>query len=111
MKVKKEVTIYETPLNKSSDRLTAKDLSQTQKDKHKANKEIYKGILLDCEKKIKYQNSIGNSQTVIKIPYMKFDTPLYDITHAMMYVIRKLKENGFKIANIYENGLHVIWNQ
>ena len=42
---------------------------------------------------------------------MKFDTPLYNITHAMMYVIRKLKENGFKIANVHENGLHVMWNQ
>ena len=112
MKSKKKVTINEPQSSGSSEkRLTTNDLTQTQKDKHKQNKKIYKGILADCEKKIKYQNSLGNSQTVIKIPYMKFDTPLYDITHAMMYVIRKLKENGFKIANIHENGLHVMWNQ
>ena len=110
MKSKKKVTINE-PSRSTEKRLTATDLNQTQKDKHKQNKEIYRSILADCEKKIKYQNSLGNTQTVFKVPYMKFDTPLYNITHAMMYVIRKLKENGFKIANVHENGLHVMWNQ
>lgn len=109
MKTKTKVTVIE-PQSSSKKGLTASDLIQTQKDKHKQNKEIYKGILVDCEKKIKYQNSLGNTQTVIKIPYMKFDTPLYNITHAMMYVIRKLKKNGFRIANVHENGLHIMWN-
>ena len=78
-------------------KLTVKELNQTQIDKHKANKEIYRTILGECEKKIKFQNSIGNTQTVLRIPYMMFDKPLYNITHAMMYTIKKLKNNGFNI--------------
>jgi hypothetical protein len=95
---------------KECERLTAKELQDTEKERHKKNKEIYRSILEDCEKKIRYHNSIGNKQTVVKIPYMKFDTPLYNITHAMLYVIRKLKKSGFTIANVHENGIHVKWN-
>lgn len=89
--------------------LTALELKEKEKERHKQNKEIYRSILADCEKKIKYQNSIGNKRTLLKIPYMKFDTPLYNITHAMLYVIRKLKQNGFIMINIYENEIYISW--
>ena len=91
--------------------LTTKDLNQTQIDKHKANKEIYRSILGDCEKKIKFQNSIGNIQTILRIPYMLFDKPLFNITHAMLYVIKKLKKNGFTIINVHENCIQVSWKK
>jgi len=93
----------------SEKRLTAQDLRQRDVVRHKKNKETYRGILADCEKRIKYHNGLGNNQTIIKVPSMKFDTPPYDITHAMMYVIRKLKKNGFKINNIRENEIYISW--
>ena len=90
-------------------RLTAQELHNKDKEKHRQNKLIYKSILVDCEKRIRHYNLLGNKQTVLSVPYMKFDTPLYDVTHAMMYVMKKLKENGFVIANVHENRIHVTW--
>ena len=107
MSKRNKVTIIEPQPKIGS--LTAKQLQQTTKDKHKVNKEIYRTILADCEKKIKYQNSLGNSQTILRIPFMLFDKPLYNITHAIMYVMKKLKENGFTMMNIYENNIQVKW--
>ena len=99
--------IHDNKSNKGN--LTVNELQETEKNKHKINKEIYRTILSDCEKRIKSQNSIGNSQMIIRIPFMLFDKPLYNITHAMMYVIKKLKENGFTIVNIYENNIQIKW--
>ena len=89
--------------------LTVSELQETEKNKHRINKEIYRTILADCEKRIKSQNSIGNSQMILRIPFMLFDKPLYNITHAMLYVIKKLKENGFTIMNIHENNIQIKW--
>lgn len=94
----------------NNERLNAKDLSYVQENRHKQNKEIYKNILKDIESKIKFQNEIGNSKTIVKIPYMKLGYPIYNVTHAMMYVLRKLSKNGFIIGNIHENAILVMWN-
>lgn len=89
--------------------LTVKDLQQKEKDRHKMNKETYREILKDCENRIRYHSSLGNKRLLLKIPYVKFDRPLYDITHAIMYVIQKLKKNGFTIVNVHENGVYISW--
>lgn len=109
MNGRKKVVLPPPAPNPQPGSLTTKDLNQTQVDKHKANKEIYRYILGDCEKKIKFHNSLGNTQTILRIPYMLFDKPLYNITHAIMYVIRKLKKNGFVIGNVYENMIQISW--
>ena len=89
--------------------LNANDLKPVSNDKHKNNRLIYKSILEDCEKRIKYYNSLGLNEGVVKIPYMKIGLPLYNTTHAMMYVIMKLSKQNFKIGYIYENTIHVSW--
>ena len=88
-------------------RLHANDLEKKQKEKHKENHKIYKQLLEDCEKKIEYQSSIGNTLFVYQVPYMKMGFPIYNITHAIMYIIRKLKENGFQVMNLIENKLFI----
>ena len=90
-------------------RLKVEDLNKIQKEKHKINKQIYKTILEDSEKKIKYNNSLGNTTAVITIPYMKLGYPIYNVTHAMMYVTRKLTKQGFQIHGIQENKIYVNW--
>ena len=95
----------------NDERLNAKDLLHIQENKHKKNKEIYRQILKDIENKIKFQNEIGNTKAIVKIPYMKIGYPIYNITHAMMYVLNKLNKHGFSIGNIQENSILILWNQ
>lgn len=90
-------------------RLKADDLNKIQKEKHKINKQIYKTILEDSEKKIKYNNSLGNTTAIITIPYIKLGYPIYNVTHAMMYVIKKLTKQGFKINGFQENKIFIDW--
>ena len=92
-----------------TERLKVEDLKQIQKERHKLNKKIYKNILKDVEEKIKSKNNIGLTRSFITIPYIKIGYPIYNITHAMMYVIKKLTQQGFQIGNIYENKILILW--
>jgi len=89
--------------------LNANDLKPISQDKHKNNRILYKSLLEDCEKRIKHFNSLGLNEGIIKIPYMKLGYPLFNMTHAIMYIIRKLTKQSFKIGYIYENTMHVSW--
>jgi len=94
----------------SDKRLKANSLDNVSENRHKANKKIYKQLLLTCEKKIENQNSLGNSFTILTIPSFQAGLPLYNITHAIMYIIRKLSQNGFTINGVYNNCVMLSWN-
>ena len=91
--------------------INAKELQKEQKQKHDFNRNIYKQLLEDCSTKIQSQNKLGNVSIVLRIPYMKMGLPGYNITHAKMYIIRKLKEAGYIIHNVHENCIHIAWNK
>lgn len=91
--------------------INVKELHKEQKQKHDFNRNIYKQLLEDCNAKIKAQNKLGNISIVLRIPYMKIGLPVYNITHAIMYIIRKLKQADYTIHNVHENCIHVAWNK
>ena len=91
--------------------LNVNDLKEKQKKRIYNNRELYKEILEICEKKIIYRNSIGGDKAKFKIPYLIVGKPIYNVTHAMMYVIRKLKKQGFTIESVHENEIEVYWGK
>ena len=89
--------------------LYAKDLIQTQSEKKKMKKEIFKLILEDIYTKIKRKNNDGIRFLKIVIPLMKIGYPLYNIHTAVAYICDKLQKGGFQISILDTNTLEIKW--
>lgn len=89
--------------------MKADDLLKTIKQKTNFHKEIYKEFLHNCHEKIKQANERSNTNVLFTIPPLSLGKPLYDVSHAMQYVMRKLNEGDFKVQHLYGTTLYIDW--
>lgn len=87
-----------------------KDLEKKRKEKSERNHELYRGFFYEISEKIKNRDSLGNRNMIHRIPTIVIGFPMYDITHAIQYVISKLQTNGFFVCLWHDNYLYIDWS-
>ena len=94
-----------------SEKLNLDELYKQQKitDDHKLK--IYQKILGRVHNKIKHTSRIRNNNKfcVYILPEFILGVPRYDINTCTMYIIEKLKTNGFNIKYTHPNLLFISW--
>lgn len=76
--------------------LNAKELVKKQKKRDKEKNIIYQKVYDRVDKKISMASNQNYYQCLYEIPELMLGLPLYNINECIIYVDKKLKENGFK---------------
>lgn len=90
--------------------VNVKELEKKRKEKAERNHELYRGFFSEISVKIKNRDSLGHRNLIHRIPTVIIGFPLYDVNHAMLYVITKLNQNGFFVYPWNDNYLYVDWS-
>ena len=91
--------------------LKASDLRKAQKERVENSKLIYKKILEECHKKLTECNKKGFTSMNFTINAIKLGYPLFDVSKALHYVMKKLKKGEFKVTHIGNGNLHIDWSR
>jgi len=91
--------------------LHVSDLNKTSLKKENSNKQIYIHILQKCYSQIKQKNDNVCTNLIFILPPFGLGLPLYNMEHAMLYIMRKLEKGGFYIRLLETNKLYVDWNK
>lgn len=90
--------------------LTVSDLDRKRREKATRNHEIYKGFFYEISEKIKSRDRIGFKNLIHRVPTMVFGFPIYDVNHAILYLIQKLQKGGFFVYPWKDNYLYIDWS-
>ena len=91
--------------------LKASELHSVRDDKTKRNREMYKQLFEDVCKKIRKVNMKGSYTLMHSVKYITVGLPLYNVDHAVLYIIRKLTKGGFEVQRITENTIYITWSR
>jgi hypothetical protein len=90
--------------------LSIKDLEDKRLERASRNHELYRSFFIDIITKIKYRDILGHRNIVHRIPGIVVGFPLYDVNHAIQYVIHKLNQGGFFVFPWKDNYIYVDWS-
>lgn len=91
--------------------LKASDLRNVQKERRRATKGNYKKLLDDCCNRLKVANAKGSTSYIYRLNSLIVDMPLIDVTQALMYIAKRLKESGFKVTFASSNAILIDWTR
>ena len=86
------------------------ELEEKRKMRANRNHDLYKGFFLEVSQKIRTRDSLGHRNLIHRIPTIVIGFPLYDINHAIQYVLYKLQKRGFFVYPWTDNYLYVDWS-
>jgi len=72
--------------------------------------EIYRKVLKKCHYRINTVSSKGDSFCFYVIPEYIYGIPKYDTLYCASYILKKLKNNGFKVLYTYPNLIFISWD-
>lgn len=93
--------------------LTVNEIQGMVKEKAERNKETYKQLLQMCYNKIKRavdKDRRTKSLTFVLPPFL-LGQPLYNMAHAVRYIIEKLERGGFTASPVLQNGIFIEWGK
>ena len=72
---------------------------------------IYEEVLKKCHHRIKLVSKLTpmNQWCFYLIPKVLFGMPLYNLAECVEYLVRRLSDNGFKVAYTHPNLLLITW--
>ena len=79
--------------------------------KKQIKKETFKKILEQFSKKIKYANDAGSTHVLLSTPSFVMGFPSFDVSSATAYLIRQLKNGGYKTQLMSPNVIYVDWKK
>ena len=91
--------------------LRVSDLNKTSLKKANSNKQIYISLLEKCYSQIKQKNDNMCTNLIFTLPPFGLGLPLYNMDHAMLYIMRKLEKGGFYIRLLEQNKIYIDWNK
>ena len=91
--------------------LHVSELKNTSLKKAKSNKQVYKTLLEKCYTQIKQKNDNCATNTIFTLPPFSLGLPLYNMDHAVLYILRKLQQGGFYIRVLTQNKIYIDWDQ
>jgi hypothetical protein len=89
--------------------IKAEDLIKDQYERNKRKQDTFNKIYKNIENKIKIASIGNNYYTVYEIPEFILGIPLYCTKDAIIYLKKKLVENGFYVEHFEPNILLINW--
>jgi hypothetical protein len=86
----------------------ASDLIKEQTERDKKKNIIYKKIYKRIEVKVQQASLANLYECWYEIPEFILNLPLYNLEDCKIYIINKLKKNGFKTGE-YINNIWISW--
>lgn len=87
------------------------DIQKNISERNNKRKETYKVILNKTIKQIKKMTSFNIYYTFFQIPEFIIGYPLYPLEDCIIYVQKKLVENGFLVKYYFPNILYICWDK
>lgn len=91
--------------------VTAESLQKYRETRRATNHETYKHIFQGACNKLQRAAQAGAVRCRIHVPAFVFGRPMYDVSHAVKYVHRKLLKRGFGVEPESPQILHVSWER
>ena len=91
--------------------ISAKELTERNKQKNEVRKEIYTRILTQICRKIEVAHTLGKTHTELKIPEFIFGYPMYDMSHVTVYIFRQLRRLGYRTSILDVGRIYVAWGE
>ena len=88
----------------------AQDLINSQKEREKIKYKTFSKIYNNIEKKIIKASERNLYSTYYQIPQILIGFPTYSIKDCYEYIDNKLKTNGFKTEEYFNNIILISWN-
>lgn len=86
------------------------ELHKEQNKKENNKEEIFNTILDMVHQKIKFTSKISNDKfCFFSVPTYVYGLPLFDINSCIIYLTKKLSDNGFEIRYTHPNLLLISW--
>ena len=89
--------------------LKASELRESSKGRTSKNRELYKQLLKQCNDKIMRHNQRGFKSMIFKLNPISVGMPVYNSQHALLYILRKLQQGGFKVSVVDNASLFIDW--
>ena len=89
--------------------LSVKDLSKIEGRRIDVKKALYKEILSQFSKKIKFAAEASQTQTFLTVPNFVYGYPSFDRMFATGYLIRQLELLGFSAVKYGDYEIYVTW--
>jgi hypothetical protein len=86
-----------------------RDISDIEKKRRDAKKELYKKIFEQFTRKIKSCVELNQKQVFLQVPAFLFGFPTFDRTKATDYLRRQLIRSGFDVSTVNDFELYVSW--
>jgi len=94
-----------------TDKLDIIALRKVRDKKQERRIKIYDEILKNCHNKIVKHSNEDNDCCIYQVPEFKFGVPIYNLNSCMVYIIYKLRDNGFLVKYIYPNYIFISWKK
>lgn len=97
--------------NQSQGGINPLDLIETHTKKKEARLKIYEEIYEKCCQKIYYvNNTLYGKECKFEVPYVRWGLPFYHINAVLLYIMIKLRGQGFKVRTLPPNAIHIDWH-
>lgn len=91
--------------------IPANELQKEKDAKKTIKKETYRQILDQISRKIKNASDMGNNTLVVTIPGFVMGCPTFDQVTATTYILRQLKNGGYKTMRVNAVSILVDWTK
>lgn len=89
--------------------VSASDISQIHQAKRDIRKEIYRKILEQFSKKIKYNAQLNQTSASLMVPVVVVGYPTFDRPLAATYLERQLRNGGYVTRRLNDVTIYVQW--
>ena len=85
------------------------DIRKKQYEKDKRRLEIYSKILHKCYYKINSTSDNEYEHCFFRVPEYVMGSPIYNLTKCVIFLLQKLRENGFKCKYCHPFMIYISW--
>lgn len=85
------------------------DIQKKQYEKDRKRLEIYTKILQKCYYKINSTSDNEYEHCFFRVPEYVMGSPIYNLTKCVIFLLQKLRENGFKCKYCHPFMIYISW--
>ena len=85
------------------------DIQKKQYNRELRRRNIYNTLLEQCFRKIESTANNEHEHCFYRIPEYIMGVPIYNLTKSVIYILQKLRENGFKCKYCHPFMIYVSW--
>lgn len=87
----------------------AKEISQAIVEKRNKQTQHFRKLLELCQQEISRSVDLNYTHCIFEVPEFLIGHPLYDINESIVYILRTLQENGYKVSYYFPKTIYITW--